>query len=88
MKRSADEVGRALLELHDAERLQAGFYPNQIMKAAKLDLDLVTGADGRVDESFITFETREQMQIFNGKYPADAVAPNTPLPAVKATTDE
>ncbi|MCH2183499.1 MAG: acetylxylan esterase [Mariniblastus sp.] len=44
-----------------------------------LDLDKVT-RNGKVDESFITSETEEQMMSFHGKYPDWAVAPNTPLP--------
>ena len=46
-----------------------------------LDLANVT-KDGKVDESFITTETQQQMMSFHGKYPPNAVAPNTPLPAV------
>jgi uncharacterized protein len=40
------------------------------------------GRDGMINESFVTAETREQMLVFgpNNPYPADAVAPNTPLP--------
>jgi uncharacterized protein len=35
-----------------------------------------------INESFVTVETREQMLVFgpNNPYPADAVAPDTPLP--------
>jgi len=44
-----------------------------------LDLDKVT-RDGKVDESFITSETEEQMMSFHGSYPDWAVPPNTPLP--------
>ena len=48
-------------------------------KHLALDLNRVT-KDGEVDESFITVETQEQMMSFHGKYPANAVAPNSPLP--------
>ena len=49
--------------------------------AKHLDLDLgeVT-RNGKVDESFVTPETEEQMMSFHGKYPDWAVRPNTPLP--------
>jgi dienelactone hydrolase len=48
----------------------------------KLDLDRVRGADGKVDESFVTPETREQMLVFGpaNPYPGEAVKANTPLP--------
>jgi len=49
-------------------------------KHLKLDLDLVTNEDGVIDESFVQEETQEQMMVFNGKYPKNAVKPNTPLP--------
>ncbi len=45
-----------------------------------LDLQRVSGKDGKIDESFVVGETEEQMMVFNGKYPANAVKPNTPLP--------
>ena len=50
--------------------------------ARHLDLDLqrVIGKDGKIDESFVVGETEEQMMVFNGKYPENAVKPNTPLP--------
>ncbi|MFP6872412.1 MAG: hypothetical protein VCA55_02790 [Verrucomicrobiales bacterium] len=50
-----------------------------LAKYLKLDLSRVTGKDGKVDESFLTVETQETMMVFNGKYPAGAVPPNTPL---------
>jgi dienelactone hydrolase len=46
----------------------------------KLDLAPVTGGDGKIDESFVTVQTQKQMMVFNGEYPENAVAPNTPLP--------
>ncbi len=45
-----------------------------------LDLKRVTGPDGAIDESFFVPETQEQMMVFDGKYPDNAVKPNTPLP--------
>ncbi len=50
-------------------------------KHLQLDIRRVQ-ANGEIDESFVTRETREQLLVF-GKthpYPKDAVAPNTPLP--------
>ena len=46
----------------------------------QLDLKGLTGKDGKIDESFVVAETQDQMMVFNGKYPANAVKPNTPLP--------
>ena len=46
----------------------------------KLDLQRVSGAGGKVDESFVVGESQEQMMVFNGKYPENAVKPNTKLP--------
>lgn len=66
-------------EKHDygpSKRMAA--YP---FLAKHLDLDLAAVSnDGKVDESFVTIEPEEQMMIFNGDFPADAVPPNTPLP--------
>ncbi|MGK0188473.1 MAG: hypothetical protein ACI9R3_004284 [Verrucomicrobiales bacterium] len=45
-----------------------------------LDLSRVQNADGNIDESFVVPESQESMMVFNGKYPDNAVAPNTPLP--------
>ncbi|MEL7500752.1 MAG: acetylxylan esterase [Planctomycetota bacterium] len=57
-----------------------------------LDLDAVTDDAGKVDESFVTFETREELQVFNGKYPKHAVEPNTKLsdiwPTKKGTDNQ
>ena len=66
-------------EKHDygpSKRMAA--YPF-LAKHLELDLDAVT-KDGKVDESFVIEETQEQMMVFNGKYPENAVKPNTPLP--------
>ena len=71
-------------EQHDyGESKRRAMYPF-MAKYLGLDLDRVTGEDGKVDESFITFETQEQMQVFNGKYPDNAVKPNTPLPPAES----
>lgn len=51
-----------------------------LAKHLKLDLSLVTGEDGRVDESFVVMESEKEMMVFNGDYPENAVLPNTPLP--------
>ncbi|MHC4994887.1 MAG: alpha/beta hydrolase family protein [Planctomycetota bacterium] len=47
-----------------------------------LDLRRVQGADGKVDESFVVIEQKEDMLVFgaHNPYPKDAVKPNTPLP--------
>ena len=81
---ASDKVGNAHFpsEQHDygaSKRLAV--YPF-LAKHLKLDLEKVTGADGEIDESFITIETKEQMLFFGEKNPrpADAVRPNTPLP--------
>ena len=50
-----------------------------LAKHLDLDIALVT-KDNNVDESFVTAETMEEMLVFSGKYPENAVAPNTPLP--------
>lgn len=67
-------------EGHDyGESKRRAAYP---FLAEHLDLDIkrVTGKDGNVDESFVKEETEDQMHVFNGKYPENAVLPNTPLP--------
>ncbi len=51
-----------------------------LAKHLKLDLELVTSKEGKIDESFVTIESRKQMLVFEGKFPADAVKPNTALP--------
>ncbi len=50
-----------------------------LAKHLDLDLEQVT-VGGKIDESFVTVETEEEMLVFKGKYPADAIKPNTPLP--------
>lgn len=67
-------------EKHDyglSKRMAA--YPF-LARHLQLDLKAVTASNGKVDESFVVPETREQMMVFNGKYPDNAVKPNTPLP--------
>ena len=51
-------------------------------KHLKLAIDRVKNTNGNVDESFITYETREQMLVFGPKnpYPKEAVKPNSQLP--------
>ena len=41
---------------------------------------ITTSKEGEIDESFVSVQTQEQMMVFNGKYPKNAVSPNTPLP--------
>ena len=53
-----------------------------LAKHLKLDISKVQNSEGKVDESFVSFETREQMLVF-GKdhpWPKDAVKPNSKLP--------
>ena len=67
-------------EKHDyglSKRMAA--YPF-LARYLQLDLKAVTASNGQIDESFVVPETREQMMVFNGKYPENAVKPNTPLP--------
>jgi len=47
----------------------------------RLDLAAVRGADGEIDESFVTPESYEDLLVFgpDNPRPADAVPPNTPL---------
>ena len=53
-----------------------------LAKHLGLDIKAVTGADGKVDESFVTVEKYEDMLVFgpDNPRPADAAKPNTPLP--------
>ena len=51
-----------------------------LAKHLNLDLSLVTGKDGKVDESFVVMESEKEMLVFKGKYPRNAVPANTPLP--------
>ena len=60
----------------ESKRLAA--YPF-LAKHLKLDIGRVT-TDGIIDESFVKGETQEQMMVFNGKYPDNAVKPNSKLP--------
>lgn len=50
--------------------------------AKHLDLELgrITNEEGKIDESFVVVETQEEMMVFNGKYPENAVTPNSKLP--------
>lgn len=76
-------------EIHDygvSKRMAA--YPF-LAKHLGLDLQAVQGADGQVDESFVTIEKRETMLVFgvDNPRPNNAVAANTPLPLVAATEE-
>ena len=51
-----------------------------LAKHLNLNLNLVKNKEGKIDESFVHVQTQEQMMVFNGKYPKNAVPPNTPLP--------
>lgn len=81
---AADKVKNAHFanEKHDygiSKRMAA--YPF-LAEHLSLDLSQVQNADGKIDESFVTVETKEAMLVFgtNNPYPIDAVKPNTPLP--------
>jgi dienelactone hydrolase len=81
---AADMVENAHFEneKHDyGPSKRAAVYPFFIRHLG-LDRSGVKWTGGRVDESFVTFETREQMLVFgkDNPYPEDAVKPNTPLP--------
>jgi len=70
-------------EGHDygiSKRLAA--YPF-LAKHLKLAIENVQGDDGTVDESFVTVEEKKDLLMFGPEnpWPADAVEPNTPLPA-------
>lgn len=89
---------RDVYDLYDAaERVENAHFPDEEhdygpnkrraaypFLARHLDLDpaRVRGADGEIDESFVTVEDRETMLVFgsDNPRPADAVEPNTPLP--------
>jgi hypothetical protein len=78
--KAAVENAHFVDEKHDygrSKRMAA--YPF-LAKHLKLDLGRVQDGEGKIDESFLVPETREQMMVFNGKYPKNAVKPNTPLP--------
>ena len=69
-------------EKHDyGESKRLAVYPF-LAKHLKLDLSKIRNAAGKIDESFVTEETREAMLVFGegNPYPKDAVKPNTPLP--------
>jgi hypothetical protein len=53
-----------------------------LAKHLELDITRVQDTDNKIDESFVSHETRDQLLVFNEKhpYPKDAVKPNTPLP--------
>ncbi|MCM8541487.1 MAG: acetylxylan esterase [Lentisphaeraceae bacterium] len=53
-----------------------------LAKHLNLDLSKVLNAKGKVDESFVTIETRDQMLVFSKDFPLpkDAVKPHTKLP--------
>ncbi|MBU61416.1 MAG: acetylxylan esterase [Opitutae bacterium] len=77
-----DRLGHAHFkeEGHDygtSKRMAA--YPF-LAKHLKLDISLVSGDDGSVDESFVVMESEKQMMVFKGQYPENAVPANTPLP--------
>ena len=81
---AADKLGNAHFpkEKHDygVSKRQAA-YPF-LAKHLGLKADRVPRKDGKVDESFVTIETYEQLLVFdkNNPRPANAVKPNTPLP--------
>ena len=80
--RAADRLGNAhfMEEGHasgTSKRMAAYAF---LAKHLKLDLSRVTGKDGKVDESFFVPESEKEMMVFKGKYPDNAVPPNTPLP--------
>ena len=67
-------------EGHDyGESKRMAAYPF-LAKHLKLNIKRVTDKDGIIDESFVKEETQEQMMVFNGKYPKNAVKPNSKLP--------
>lgn len=81
---AADKVANAhfVTEGHDygpSKRMAA--YPF-LAKHLKLDIKRVRGADGKIDESFVTIEEYKDMLVFgpDNPRPKDAVKPNTPLP--------
>jgi dienelactone hydrolase len=69
-------------EKHDyGESKRMAAYPF-LAKYLKLDLDKIRNANGKIDESFVVEETREEMLVFRkgNPYPARAIKPNSPLP--------
>lgn len=80
----ADKVANAHFadEGHDygvSKRMAA--YPF-LEKHLKLDFSPMRDANGEIDESFVTIESREQMLVFGNRNPRpnNAAPPNTPLP--------
>jgi dienelactone hydrolase len=63
----------------DSKRMAA--YPF-LAKHLKLDIKRVQDEGGKIDESFVVAEDREDLLVFgpDNPRPKDAVAPNTPLP--------
>jgi len=53
-----------------------------LAKHPKLDIHRVQDKDGKIDESFVVVEDRDDLLMFgpDNPRPADAVKPNTPLP--------
>ena len=69
-------------EGHDyGESKRMAMYPF-MARHLGLDIDLVRGGDGKVDESFVVVEEYEDLLVFgsDNPRPKDAVKPNTPLP--------
>lgn len=76
------ENAHFLTEKHDygPSKRQAA-YP-YLAKHLGLKMEAVPLKAGKVDESFVTYETYEQLLVFDAEnpWPKDAVKPNTPLP--------
>jgi hypothetical protein len=69
-------------EKHDyGESKRMAAYPF-LAKYLRLDLDKIRNANGKIDESFVVEETREEMLVFRkgNPYPARAIKPNSSLP--------
>ncbi|MEM0895954.1 MAG: acetylxylan esterase [Verrucomicrobiota bacterium] len=87
---------RYIYSLYDAEdKVENAHFPDEkhdygvskrmaaypfLAKHLHLDLSRVQNDAGEIDESFVVEETREEMMLFGGKFPEEAVAPGTPLP--------
>ena len=81
---SADKVENAHFakEGHDyGESKRMAAYPF-LAKYLKLQIKRVQDKDGRIDESFVVIEDRDDLLMFgaDNPRPKDAVKPNTPLP--------
>lgn len=63
----------------DSKRMAAYQF---LAKHLGLDLARVEDEKGKIDESFVVVEDRDDLLVFGAEHPrpADAVAPNTPLP--------